>query len=962
MRSGVMAGVIVVCMILASPVMAHAQEEAVVSGRVTDSSGGVLPGVVVRAVHERTGNAFEAVTDGLGAFRMAVRVGPYRVTADLAGFTATPRMVELLLGQTAIVNLQMSPAGVAETVTVTSEAPLIETTTSTLGANVDPRQVAELPTYGRNWQALAMLAPGSRTQPVARSRSAADQVVQERNDGDIREFQVNVDGQQVTSDFHQAQPRYSIDSIAEFQYISNRFDATQGRSDGVQVNIITKSGTNRLAGLLRANFRNSHFNAPNRVLGRVEPIDNQQISTALGGPVVRDKLHFFGNYEYEREPRTSIWRTPYPNFNVSLEGTNNQKKGGVRVDYQLSPRTRLMGKVSGGRYFEPFGLPSSNGSPAATQLTEESSDEAIGQLTQVLSNRALNEIRGGRARVEFYGERLTTWANHWYKDRSVTTGSPSITFTGFSSAGGGMLPRRTWQHVWSVRDDFTYSFSAKGRHDLRTGGELLYRSSTAAQCRNCSGSIDARGGPLPSAAQLAAWFPDPFNADTWNFAALSPITRSYIIGVGNFTFSQGSKKIGSWVQDDWQIASRLTLNLGLRYDVGIGIWGNDISFPPFQEAGRPNDWKNVQPRFGFAYRVNDRTVIRGGSGLYYGDTISADQASAVANTQISQIRYDNDGRPDFTANPTNGRPLPTYDQAIQLFCDKNNNAPGCLTRDVQDFVALPQYIALPRTWQTSIGFQRQLRDTMAIEADYVYSKGDHEKDTVDNVNLLYDRVTGANLDFRIRSNRPYPNWGVVSMNTHTASSTYHGLITGWTKRFDDGWQASASYTLSGFWATSSRPFSGLYMVPFHTVPDLGGESGFVEVDQRHRAVFSGIWELGRGFQVSGMHYLGAGIRQPHNYGGDLRNTGATFSGRLRPDGTITPLNDIIAPPQNRTDLRLQQRIPLRGRLSIDGIAEVFNMFNRPNWTIGTQESTRVQFLQHTNAQYRTAQVGFRLTF
>jgi hypothetical protein len=369
----------------------------------------------------------------------------------------------------------------------------------------------------------------------------------------------------------------------------------------------------------------------------------------------------------------------------------------------------------------------------------------------------------------------------------------------------------------------------------------------------------------------------------------------------------------------------------------------------------------VQPRLGFAYRLNDRTVIRGGSGLYYGDAMFSDQSS-IGNTQIASVRYENDGRPDFTANPTNGRPLPTYDEAIALNCDVNNNAPGCLIRDVREFTAVPEYIELPRTWQTSIGFQRQFGDTMAIEVDYVYSQGRFEKDIVDNINLLFDPATGANLDFRIRSNRPYPNWGVISMNTHTARSAYHGLITGFTKRFSDRWQASASYTLSGLWAGESRPFSGLHIVPFPTVPDLGGEWGFSEADQRHRAVFSAIWQVGRGFQVSGMHYLGAGIRQSGNYGGDFRNTGSTFSGRLRPDGTIAPLNSIIAPPQNRTDLRLQQRIVLPGRVSIDGIVEVFNMFNRPNWTIGTQESTFAQYLQYTNAQYRTAQVGFRLTF
>jgi hypothetical protein len=136
-----------------------------------------------------------------------------------------------------------------ETLTVTGEAPLIEMTTSVIGGNVDPRQVAELPTYGRNWLGLAMVAPGSRLEPVAGSRQESERALPDRNDGETREFQFNVDGQQVTVDLtSQGQARYSADSIAEFQYISNRFDATQGRSTTVQVNVITKSGTNQLAG------------------------------------------------------------------------------------------------------------------------------------------------------------------------------------------------------------------------------------------------------------------------------------------------------------------------------------------------------------------------------------------------------------------------------------------------------------------------------------------------------------------------------------------------------------------------------------------------------------------------------------------------------------------------------------------------------------------------------------------
>jgi len=159
-----------------------------------------------------------------------------------------------------------------------------------------------------------------------------------------------MDGQQVSNEIGTGnQPRYSQDAIAEFQFLSNRFDATQGRTSGVAVNAITKSGTNMFSGLFRGNFRNSRFNAEEPVLKRVVPINNQQLSVAAGGPIVKDKLHYFGNFEYEREPRSSIWNTPYPVFNVELHGDNKVKLGGVRGDYQISTNTRVMGKGTWGR-------------------------------------------------------------------------------------------------------------------------------------------------------------------------------------------------------------------------------------------------------------------------------------------------------------------------------------------------------------------------------------------------------------------------------------------------------------------------------------------------------------------------------------------------------------------------------------------------------------------------------------
>jgi len=169
-------------LLLTLPVMAFAQE-ATLTGTVTDATGGVLPGVTVTAVNDATGNTFDAVTDERGIYRMPVRVGTYQITVQLPGFTTVQRTgVQLLVGQTAAVNAQLSPSTVQETVTVTAEAPLLNVSTSSLGGNVDPTQVQELPVNGRNWMALALLAPGSRTSstnansplPTARAETSGN--------------------------------------------------------------------------------------------------------------------------------------------------------------------------------------------------------------------------------------------------------------------------------------------------------------------------------------------------------------------------------------------------------------------------------------------------------------------------------------------------------------------------------------------------------------------------------------------------------------------------------------------------------------------------------------------------------------------------------------------------------------------------------------------------------------------
>ena len=951
-------------------------QEATLTGTLTDSTAAVLPGVTVTAVLEATGNTFVAVTDDRGIFRTPLRVGEYRVTAELQGFTTIVRTgVQLLVGQTQVVNLQMSPSTLAETITVTAEAPLLKVSSSALGGNIDPKQVQEMPVQGRDWGALLLLAPGSRTTTDVTNR------INSRNTDRIREFQTNVDGQQFQNTMGGGgQPTFSQEMIAEFQFISNRFDATQGRSSGLQVNLVTKSGTNRYAGSFRSNFRDDRFNAADPVLDRVTPIKNQQYASTFGGPIIHDRFHFFAYHEYEREPKEETWRTPYPGFNVSLLGTSRKKIGGARLDQQISPQTRLMLRANVSKTSSPFG-PGGTAHPAATSRGWENADQVAVQLTNVLSNRTLNELMVGHAGFLFGEENLTHWSSHWLAKGgpfgAITTGSPRITFTNFTIGGNAGAPRYRVQDLYQVRDTLTTSYDAHGRHDVKIGGELFVHQHYTNNCTQCMGIIDARGGPAP--ASIEAILPDAFNADTWNLAAISPLVRRYTLGIIK------SRRLpiripgyAAWMQDDWHVTDALTLNLGVRYDLLWNMFQNQESFPPFMLAGRPQNVTNIQPRLGFAYKLNESTVLRGGAGKYYGEMVQTTYPSEAKTVAVVEVL--NDGRADFAANPFNG-PAPSYEEALKAYCSApeqaanfaawrtrgyTGNAP-CLLRGNGELKQPPPY-NVNSSWQGSIGFQRQIGSVSAFEADYVVTKSRDEGWENLNVNIAYNPVTGVNYPNSNRSLLPYPDYGVVAMTMQNGRSTYHALQTAFTKRMSHHWQASATYTLSGLWDALGKPLMGVpgstpIAVTFPLALDLNGEYGLSSSDLRHRGVLSGIWEVGHGFQASGTHYTGLGERAATIYGGDLRNLGGidTPLQRLRPDGSIVPRNDFTQSARNRTNLRLQQRIPLPRNASIDLIAEAFNVFNSPNWTISTQENNTL-YGKRVSGLYRTMQLGFRLLF
>ncbi|MBI4206444.1 MAG: TonB-dependent receptor [Betaproteobacteria bacterium] len=954
---------------LALPMLAYAQE-ATLSGTVTDTTGGALPGVTVRAVHEASGNSFEAATDERGGYRLAVRVGTYRLTADLAGFAPVARTLTLLVGQQAVANLQMSVSGVQESVTVTGEAPLLDVTGSSLGGNIDPRQLQELPVNGRNWMDLAMLAPGARdTQVRGGGPSSAQGTGRQRGGGD---YQLNVDGQSITnllSASDSGQPKFSRDAIAEFELLSSRFDATQGRSSGVQVNAVTKSGTNQLAGTFSGYFRHDKLRAADLVTGRNLPYENQQLSGTFGGPIRRDRLHFFGNYEYEREPQTAVWTTPFPKFNIDLSGAQTQKIGGGRVDAQFSPRTRLTVRTAIWRDKSGPSGGSSTVAPSSVGDNFNRSSQYIGTLTQVLSSSTVNEIKGGY--VDFFQHPTKYLINP--NARFFGTNGPLILLTGFTAGGVQRHPQDQGQRTFSVRDDFTYSFAKGGRHTVKLGGEYLQQYARDFRCTSCDGELTATRGPLP--ANLEDVFPELFNAGTWRLNLLSSISSRWrqSFGPSDASFDNDEPRYvyGAWVQDDWAISPRLTLNLGLRYDVEFHSFANDVEILPFRPGGQPDDLNNVGPRLGFSWSVNDRTVVRGGGGLYYGTVVASSQARPIASTVT--VTVDNDGRSDFASNPWNGAP-PSYGSLQARLCTTANVA-GCIRPELPTTTAqitAPGFY-MPYSREASIGFQRQLADTMAVEADYVYV-GSRDSPRPVPMNLTFNPATGANYPFSDVSRRPYPEWGWVRLAFNGARANLHQLQTAFTKRMSNGWQVNGTYTTSMLKDQAPPPRSGLELVPFRLADDLASLYTLSVGDQRHRATLNGIWQLRYGFQLSGLYFYGSGERFDTRWGPDLRQIGAqgdtigeVGSARLRPNGTIVSRNSFVGKPIHRVDLRIQRRFPLGGRAGIDGLVEVFNAFNHKNFgSYVTQESSRTygQPQRNTNVAYapRTLQLGFRLAF
>ena len=985
MKLGRLGWLVAVGALLVMPLVAHAQN-ATIGGTITDNTGGVLPGVTVTVTDEATGGVFFGVTDGDGVYSVLVRAGTYTVEAGLPGFTTVLRPdVELALGRTAQLDLELRLSGLEETITVTGEAPLLDVTTSSIAGNIDPRQMEDLPINGRNWMDLALLSPGARS-------NASSEVPQNRQGY----FQINVDGQSVTLTVCCAnnQPRYSRDSIAEFEVTTNRFDATMGRTMGMSVNAVTKSGTNTLSGTAAGYFRHDSLIAKDFIQDRVLPYEDQQYSVTLGGPLLLDRVHFFTNYEYEREPGTVTFNNTVFDF-ADLAATRNENKFGAKVDVQFSPNNRMAVRYN--RYRNAIrndGTGGAGNHPSRARDNNRYADQYFSEASQVLSTNTVNQIKVGIATNYFTLEPKAGYSTGENRrpptspqvfegvtsGRAIEGGVPQIGYSGFTIGSATNTPQRTGEKNYSFRDDLTTSFQAGGRHDIKVGAEFIRYTMPQNWCNICDGQFTSNNR---APANLLSFMPDSFDASTWDLDGMNAAApfRDYTVSIGNFAWTLKREIYAGWLQDDWQVSNKLTLNLGVRYDLDHGAHGEFIAFDPWLSGTRPSDSNNLALRLGFAFAVDDRTVIRGGYGLFF--TQLENDALHQTNLLAEHVglTIPNDGRADWASNPFNG-PVPTYEQALANTCNLTNNAPGCYQRSITIEIPFGDHDT-SYSHMGSIGVQRQLGSDISYETNVVFTGGRAEERR-SNANLSYDPATGANYRYSDVSRRPFPTWGILGAEIMEGRSNYIGWENQFTKRFGNNWQLDASYTFSKFKDDGgiggpSNPFittltpgadipTQLSPLGFNVAADLQADYGTAASDQRHRATVNGIWEIGKGLQLSGLYFYGSGEVQSTNFGGDRRNVGRFGTGRLRADGTIAPRTGFTGLPLHRVDLRLQERIPLGGRASADVMFEVFNLLNHENFGSYTTNESNGNFGNPSQSSNNTAylprviQLGFRLAF
>jgi hypothetical protein len=941
--------------IVSTPPAAAQLETSTVIGTLSDTQDAVLPGGTIVARNVDTGFTRTGTTDAEGRFRLAaLPPGRYEFTAEMPGFTsAVRRGVTLTVGSETVINFQLPLGNLTEQVQVTAEAPVVETTTAAVQGAIDKTTLDTLPLIGRDYSSLLRLMPGAQNSngvSFTGSRGRSNQWI---IDG--------VDNSEDISGYSRQTP--ALDSIREVQVVVNGFKAEYGSASGGVVNVITESGTNLLKGSGFILFRNQDLMARSPYASRSTPKDpfrRLNYGGTLGGPLLRDRMHFFATYEREdRDTNTASTRTlpastaPFAASTLQFlrqnsidpaifgtGGTVRQVRAEFvdvhkitgRVDTQFNPAQSLTVRYTFDHDVEPSGTSGTlfdyNGGTSFFRTNYVATNHKW-----ILSPTMLNE-----AYVQV-GQTVGDWFVSY-----PTLTNLDIT-GGFTLGGSTTYPQGRTDYVYQFVDNLSWTMSGTrtGQHTFKAGAQVKIFKSDSFFDSNFRGTYT-----FPSLNAFIQGTPSRFNQNQ-----------------GDSTLARPNQIYGFYIQDDWRPSSSWTFNLGLRYDFeGAKTEAlRDVT----GEAGEgiSGDRNNIAPRFGFAWAPGGTTkqVFYGGTGIYYDQVI----LNIIGNARFTPpkvigVQIDNPAWPDPFAGGSATIPPPS----LSIIDDS---------------------LRTGYNFNSQVGYRRELTTNLGLDVSFVYNRG-YDQVGILNTNAGLPgtaNITGGNAV------RPDPTAVNKSFYTNLGEIRYKGLLVELTKRFSNRVQASANYTLS---KTSDNAFNFVSTIQVPERPDLNWGPG--DEDRRHRiaghAVITLPFDVQLGTVVEyrseaplnvtagGRDLNGDGITGDWVNASICRNaaincTGSSYSrnsvrelstdeaNRLRTLFGQSALTSFANNPKYfNADVTLQKEIRLAAhRLRVTG--EAFNVFNIPQRSIGSTSILSSTFGQYTAVdQPRAVQFTFQYYF
>ena len=445
----------VLCLLAVAPVAAQVGS-AEIAGTITDESASALPGVTVTARHVETGQVRTTTTEGGGTYLItALPVGRYQVRAELTGFS--PIVLEdvvLSIGQKARIDLHLKVATVQETITVTGETPLVDTSSSDLSGRISQAQVEQLPLSGRNWMNLAAMAPGVKSEAGGNQPTAGL--------GDSRMSKVYLDGGSVQNLSTVAVDiQVSKEVIGEFEVVTNRFDAVMGRAGTAVVNAVTKAGTDNFRGSTFFYWRDDSLNAKDFFTNRVEPYQNRQFGGVFGGPIVRGKTHFLASYERQEEPKTLSSNTGFAAYDVPVDSTDSRNLYFGRIDHSITPNHRANLRLNRYTLKQDFAGVGGLVVPSGSSNARFEINRANLSVNSVFGNRFVNQF------LVTYMDSLRQWTR---VDPGLAALVPVVCDRRPAAGHRARTPASSGPSVTTHRT----VFERGGQHHLKFGGEYQF--------------------------------------------------------------------------------------------------------------------------------------------------------------------------------------------------------------------------------------------------------------------------------------------------------------------------------------------------------------------------------------------------------------------------------------------------------------------------------------------------------